>query len=407
VVEAIKANKIELQAGDVAVCATQLWDIDILNIRTEAKTGYDPSSLGRPMRVSADHDLLIEELTKRGVLIAYAKLTEHPELQEGTAAATQRKKTLENMFERMHWDHKKKTGLLIFDLLEGVDDHWRKFETGKNFIAHGTTRPRVLQLTKRATLPKQEAHERMAKNIWTAVQALCDQSSPRAGADTVAALSEPDDRLSLALPALSINKKLKFGAPEGARTAVRAIMTFLRSTEAIKQAGGLRLYLYALDELHGEATLAAFDAAIAEMEPQDQRLVLVRLPPASLCDPASRDGVRIAGFVHEIQRRGDPILKGTGIDTAAAAGARQLKERVQTAFRDAREDAKVGTPGIAYMVPLPPDAALGAEFAIAVQTPSRNADFPNGQLADNSDEAEAALERSYRVVLEAFAERVL
>ena len=87
VLEKVKANKIELQAGDVAVCATQLWDIEILNIRTEAKTGYDPSSLGRPMRVSADHDLLIEELTKRGVLIAYAKLTEHPELQEGTAAA--------------------------------------------------------------------------------------------------------------------------------------------------------------------------------------------------------------------------------------------------------------------------------------------------------------------------------
>ena len=57
-------------------------------------------------------------------------------------------------------------------------------------------------------------------------------------------------------------------------------MTFLRSTEAIKQAGGLRLYLYALDELHGEATLAAFDAAIgAAAKYLDQRYALDALPP--------------------------------------------------------------------------------------------------------------------------------
>jgi len=371
------------------------------------------------------------------VLIAYAKLYEHPELAFDVAAARQKHKTLENFFVRFEMS-KETQGVKFFDLFEGMDrsnhgqlkdgtvlnsppDHGNQCST--HFYGLEASRYKLApQSTKRRWLPALGAQLPMAQNIWKAcvellrAEALERSVSGDGGAAATAAtvpaadappvLTEPESALTLAMSAMGVNSSLMIPLEDGAKTAVTAITLFLRSSQRIKDAGGLRLFLYTGSPASHSVFEAALAATVTDITPRDERLVLLPLPVAAVCDPGSRPGLNgpaIAGFVHEIDRRGKSILKKESKELEASAvgdGGQSLYELTSAVLQAASRGAStVAQPSVAYQVPLPPSAPLGAAVALAVRPPSMNMD----RQGVSQEEAEVELRRSWVAVLGAFA----
>jgi hypothetical protein len=226
--------------------------------------------------------------------------------------------------------------------------------------------------------------------------------------------------LSLAMTPMGINDTLKIPLQAGARIAIKAIATFLRGSQRIREAGGLRLWLYT----GSAASHAVFEAELALVTPRDERLVLLPLDISGLfsCDPASRPaalgGAPIGAFVHEIDRRGKGLYKKEskqleeavlpspqhGQAAAAAVGQQEVGLFARTKASIAAANGHTSTVAVAssaYSVPLPPGTPLGARVrvAIAVRPPSMNAD----RQGVGKEEAETELRRSWTSVLAAFA----
>ena len=134
---------------------------------------------------------------------------------------------------------------------------------------------------------------------------------------------------------MGINDTLKIPLQAGARIAIKAIATFLRGSQRIREAGGLRLWLYT----GSAASHAVFEAELALVTPRDERLVLLPLDISGLfsCDPASRPaalgGAPIGAFVHEIDRRGKGLYKKE---------SKQLEEAVLPSPQRGQAAAAVG-----------------------------------------------------------------
>ena len=104
---------------------------------------------------------LVEKLKKRGALIAYARLTAHPELAMDVAASRQKHRTLENFFVRFEMSKETK-GVEFFDLFDGVDSSF--------FHSPQAGQYRLTPKTgNRCWLPGAKAQAPMAHNIWKAV----------------------------------------------------------------------------------------------------------------------------------------------------------------------------------------------------------------------------------------------
>ena len=414
-------QQLDVTGGDVVVVATQLWDDDMRSITTESKRGYDSRDLGRPERMGYDPRKLVETLHERGAIIAYGRLTAHPELALNTAASRQKHKSLTNFFVRFEMT-KATNGVRFFDLFEGMDQsHFQSDESASRAAELGLG-PKSLK--KRRWVPGSQAQLRMAQNIWRAVEALLLPSASSAApsaltVDTTAsfltaALSDPtggltaaDGRLSLALTPLGINEALQIPLEDGARIAVTAIMEFLHGTARVIAAGGLRLFVYT-----GSATnLVGFEAALASVGAHDARLVL---SPSSIGEiitrPCSPGGEPVFAFVHEIDRRGRGLLKRESrlFEEATAVSARPsdsegaqlglhswIKEAVTHSNRQLSTVAEQST---AYTISLPPGQRLAC-VAIAVRPPSMNADRQGLDRAD----ALVELRHSWKAVLTAFA----
>lgn len=389
VVTWIATAKLDVKRGDVVVIATQLRDNDLHSIISESKKGYDSRDLGRPERMMYDPRQLVEKLKAKGVLIAYAKLCSHPELAYDVAAARQKHKSLENFFVRFEMSKETK-GVKFFDLFEGMDCSDCAGEdgvqAGRMFYGLEADRYKLApQSMKRRWLPALNAQLPMAQNIWKAVVELLRAeklevsvtgvTGAAAAATQVAAvdappvMTEPETALTLAMTAMGVNSTLMIPLEDGAKIAVTAIVLFLRSSQRIKNAGGLRLFLYT----GSAASHSVFEAAVAETTPRDERLVLLPLSASAVCDPGSRPGLgggAIAGFVHEIDRRGKSILKKESKELEEAAvgdDGQSLYDRTKVVLQAASGGAStVAQPSTAYQVPLPPSAPLGATVALVV-----------------------------------------
>lgn len=414
-------QQLDVAAGDVVVVTTQLWDSDMRSITTESKRGYDSRDLGRPERMGYDPRKLVEKLHDRGAIIAYGRLTAHPELALNVAASRQKHKTLTNFFVRFEMT-KETNGVRFFDLFEGVDQsHFQSDESVSRADELGLG-PKSLK--KHRWVPGSQAQLPMAQNIWRAVEALLlapdgsvAPSGPAENATesfTTAALSTSpggltaaDGRLSLLLTPLGVNEASQVPLEDGAHVAVAAIMEFLRGTARVIAAGGLRLLLYT-----GSATnLAAFEAALASVGVRDARLVLSASSITEMIErPCAPAGEPVSAFVHEIDRRGRGLLKGASrlLEEATAVSAHPgdsegaqlgLHARIKEAVTSSNQQlSTVAEQSTAYTISLAP-GQRPASVAIAVRPPSMNADRQGLDRAD----ALVELRHSWRAVLAAFA----
>eukprot|EP01043_Picozoa_sp_COSAG02_P011552 COSAG02_NODE_427_length_22498_cov_11.745212_2_plen_785_part_00 len=452
-----ETQELDVARGDVVVVTTQLWDNDIRSITSESKRGYDSRDLGRPERMgyvrsSPYHGLdydgrsflctamvltclvgmacaqdprkLVETLRERGAIIAYGRLTTHPELALDLAASRQKHKTLTNFFVRFEMS-KESDGVKFFDLFEGMDQsHFQ--------IDASATRADELQLgpkssKRRRWVPGPQAQFLLANNIWRAVEAMLlpvyRSTGPSAAAvseksnssatrsDLPQGITAAEAPLSLALTPLGINDVLQIPLEDGVRVAISTIMEFLRGTAQVVSAGGLRLWLYT----GSAANLAAFEAELASVAPRDNRLVLLATSIAELCDATSRPsalaGEPISAVAIEIDRRGRGVLKQEHrlLEEATAVSSHSstcegpqvgLHARIKAAVTASnRQRSTVAEQSTAFTVQLPPGTTLGASTAIAVRPPSMNAD----RLGLDRPDALVELRRSWRAVLTAFA----
>ncbi len=377
------------------------------------------------MACAKDPRKLVEKLRERGAIIAYGRLTAHPELALDLAASRQKHKTLTNFFVRFEMS-KDTDGVKFFDLFEGMDQsHFQ--------IDESATRADELQLgpkssKRRRWVPGPQAQLPLAMNIWRAVEAMLlpvesstgpsaaasaneKSNSPAARSDLPQVITAAEASLSLALTPLGINDVLQIPLEDGARVAIAMIMEFLHSTAKTVSAGGLRLWLYT----GSAANLAAFEAELASVSPRDSRVVLLATSIAELRHATSRPsalaGEPISTVTIEIDRRARGVLKqefrlleeATAVSTHSSTHAGSqvgLHARIKAAVTaSSRQRSTVAEQSTAFTIQLPPGTALGASTAIAVRPPSMNADR---QGLDRPD-ALVELRRSWRAVLTAFA----
>ena len=221
-----------------------------------------------------------------------------------------------------------------------------------------------------------------------------------------------DRALCLAMTPIGINDNCMIPPDTAARIGIAAISTFLCGTPQIKETGGLRLCLCT----GCSANQAIFEAYRARMRPRDGRLIILKECLTEVCTSGCRligldSSVPVAGFVHEIDRRGKGVLK-------------QESKRLEAAISDQKFDAEdqsglfaqtkaaiaaahhhtstVAEPSKAYIVHLSHAAALFPRLAIAVRPPSMNLD----RTGVGAEEAEVELRRSWNSVLCAFASHV-
>jgi hypothetical protein len=123
VVEMVEDSHLELSPGDIVVVGTQLHDPSIAKITGESRVQeyFD----ARPVQTDYHPQQLVRRLREKGVSVAYAQLTSHPELALDLARAQQKQRSLEGFLTRLSQDHHRDDAVRFFDLFEGMGkDDW-------------------------------------------------------------------------------------------------------------------------------------------------------------------------------------------------------------------------------------------------------------------------------------------
>ena len=197
----IADNFLELCPGDIVVVATQLQDGAIAKIKGESKVPEYFDS--RPVQMDYYPSQLVRKLRERGVFVAFANLSTHPELSLEHAASKQKHQSLEGFLTRISQDTHRDSGVQFFDLFEGM--------RSQDWVEDGQAR----HPSKRKYLPAETAQPCMVRNIWKAVAPFLEQkarSEPLP--ELAAAATAPNAALAMQRVSAGVTRDVPVSFPE-------------------------------------------------------------------------------------------------------------------------------------------------------------------------------------------------